>query len=143
MQSVIYAHPSLRYLKVIRDGAAHSNLDPAFQQHLASLQGYRCGLGLSAATAEVHYLTACVSEDLSEPQIMRRSCTLGQTIAGYIVLFFVLSMCAALVSLLHGYRLVCRRKLNGRYIHQISGKVISITWWMHNYVLSWSLGRGC
>ena len=51
VQSVVYAHPSERYLKIIREGAAHSGLADDFKQHLATLRPYRC------AGCGVHFMT--------------------------------------------------------------------------------------
>lgn len=56
-QSLVYAHPSERYLKIVRDGAAHSKLDPDFQQYLGSLQGYRCTEGPTLSFVRCGYGT--------------------------------------------------------------------------------------
>lgn len=68
---------------------------------------------------------------------------MGQTIAAYMVLAFMLSLGFPFLGFLYGHQFVLRRKVDGKHMHKSIGAAMRVVWFMHNNVLSWLLGRGC
>lgn len=68
---------------------------------------------------------------------------MGQAVAAYAVLLFMLMLGTLLLGLLQGHRLLLRRKADGKYMHNFIGRAMRMVWWVHNNCLSWLFGRGC
>ena len=62
---MVYAHPSERYLRIIREGAAHSCLASDFKEHLATLRPYKYAVPQVSmfVAARVHALKCSASHD--------------------------------------------------------------------------------